>query len=332
MKKTIKRWTAGVLVAAMTFSGSVMPAEAKGKLAKPEIKQVTSESAGKLKVLYKKVPKQAKAQVQVSTDKKFKKNVRSKVARGTVKSITFKKLKAVTYYVRVRSFVTEKKKKKYSTWSSKKKISVTGAKTSTDTTEAEDTAADTGRTGTYPRTEEDLIRELWEELFHQNQNSSTGGSDSSNNNSSAGDNSSTGNNGSTGGNSEKDPNGDSGCAGGNTGENPTPIDISGFLVRVYTGYFCIYDGQAKCPEISVIADSGENLVQGTDFTVSYENNVNAGTALVRVKGVGRYTGELTETFEIDKAMPKMAYYGEEEAIVGQPLPIVFDQKPEGKCT
>ena len=28
----------------------------------------------------------------------------------------------------------------------------------------------------------------------------------------------------------------------------------------------------------------------------------------------------------------MAYYGEEEAIVGQPLPIVFDQKPEGKCT
>ena len=151
MKKTIKRWTAGVLVAAITFSGPVMPAEAKGKLAKPEIKQVTSESAGKLKVLYKKVPKQAKAQVQVSTDKKFKKNVRSKVARGTVKSITFKKLKAVTYYVRVRSFVTEKKKKKYSTWSSKKKISVTGAKTSTDTTEAEDTAADTGRTGTYPR-------------------------------------------------------------------------------------------------------------------------------------------------------------------------------------
>ena len=111
MKKTIKRWTAGVLVAAITFSGPVMPAEAKGKLAKPEIKQVTSESAGKLKVLYKKVPKQAKAQVQVSTDKKFKKNVRSKVARGTVKSITFKKLKAVTYYVRVRSFVTEKKKK-----------------------------------------------------------------------------------------------------------------------------------------------------------------------------------------------------------------------------
>lgn len=32
MKKTIKRWTAGVLVAAITFSGPVMPAEAKGKL------------------------------------------------------------------------------------------------------------------------------------------------------------------------------------------------------------------------------------------------------------------------------------------------------------
>ena len=71
MKKTIKRWTAGVLVAAITFSGPVMPAEAKGKLAKPEIKQVISESAGKLKVLYKKVPKQAKAQVQIKNLKRM---------------------------------------------------------------------------------------------------------------------------------------------------------------------------------------------------------------------------------------------------------------------
>ena len=227
--------------------------------------------------------------------------------------ILFPLLRHIFMYGKIISPTEEvvKRKKTIKRWTAG---ALVAAKTSTDTTEADDTAADTGRTGTYPRTEEDLIRELWEELFRQNQNSSTGGSDSSNNNSSAGDNSSTGNNGSTGGNSEKDPNGDSGCAGGNTGENQTPIDISGFLVRVYTGYFCIYDGQPKCPEISVIADSGENLVQGTDFVISYENNVNAGTALVRVKGVEKYTGELMETFEIDKAMPKMAYYGKRKQL------------------
>ena len=48
--------------------------------------------------------------------------------------------------------------------------------------------------------------------------------------------------------------------------------------------------------------------------------------------MGNYTGELTDTFEIDKAMPQMASYGQKETIVGQPVDIRFDAKPEGKCT
>ena len=57
-----------------------------------------------------------------------------------------------------------------------------------------------------------------------------------------------------------------------------------------------------------------------------------GFATVHVYGMGDYTGELTDTFEIDKAMPQMASYGQKEAIVGQPVDIRFDTKPEGKCT
>ena len=58
----------------------------------------------------------------------------------------------------------------------------------------------------------------------------------------------------------------------------------------------------------------------------------AGFATVHVYGMGNSTGELTDTFEIDKAMPQMASYGQKEAIVGQPVDIRFDAKPEGKCT
>lgn len=58
-----------------------------------------------------------------------------------------------------------------------------------------------------------------------------------------------------------------------------------------------YDGKAKQPSVTI-----EGLAEGTDFTVSYKNNVNAGTATVVIEGMGNYTGKLTKTFEI-KAKP-----------------------------
>ena len=42
------------------------------------------------------------------------------------------------------------------------------------------------------------------------------------------------------------------------------------------------------------------LKKGTDYTVTYKNNVNAGTATVTVKGKGNYTGTLSKTFDIKK--------------------------------
>ncbi len=43
------------------------------------------------------------------------------------------------------------------------------------------------------------------------------------------------------------------------------------------------------------------LVQNTDFTVTYENNKNAGEAIFRVSGIGNYKGEATGTFTISPA-------------------------------
>ncbi len=62
-----------------------------------------------------------------------------------------------------------------------------------------------------------------------------------------------------------------------------------------------YDGTAKTPEVTVKAKVKGVLVTltgGTDYSVSYKNNVNAGTATVTVKGKGNFKGTLTKTFTI----------------------------------
>ena len=57
-----------------------------------------------------------------------------------------------------------------------------------------------------------------------------------------------------------------------------------------------YDGKEKTPEVSI-----EGMTEGKDYTVSYSNNINAGTATVTIKGVEPYyTGTITKTFTITK--------------------------------
>lgn len=48
----------------------------------------------------------------------------------------------------------------------------------------------------------------------------------------------------------------------------------------------------------------EQLVSGTDYTVSYLNNVNAGTATVIIAGRGNYTGSVKKTFKITPMLAK----------------------------
>ncbi|MCC8029120.1 MAG: Ig-like domain-containing protein [Lachnospiraceae bacterium] len=61
-----------------------------------------------------------------------------------------------------------------------------------------------------------------------------------------------------------------------------------------------YDGSSKTPSVTV-ADDGTLLTEGTQYTVTYSNNINAGTATVTVEGTGNYTGTVTTTFTISKA-------------------------------
>ena len=61
-----------------------------------------------------------------------------------------------------------------------------------------------------------------------------------------------------------------------------------------------YIGKAHTQSITV-KDAFKTLKNGTDYTVSYKNNKNAGTATIVITGKGSYEGTITKTFMINKA-------------------------------
>ena len=61
-----------------------------------------------------------------------------------------------------------------------------------------------------------------------------------------------------------------------------------------------YTGSAKKPSVTV-KDGDYTLVEGKDYTVTYSNNTNAGTATATVTGKGNYTGSVSKNFTINKA-------------------------------
>ena len=79
--------------------------------------------------------------------------------------------------------------------------------------------------------------------------------------------------------------------------NPQPVtyDISGASIAAVAGQY--YTGAAITPQLTV-AYAGKTLTEGTDYTVSYADNVNIGTATATITGKGAYYGAKALTFEI----------------------------------
>ena len=61
-----------------------------------------------------------------------------------------------------------------------------------------------------------------------------------------------------------------------------------------------YNGRSQKPAVTV-KHGGKKLVPGTDYSVTYSDNVHAGTASVKVSGKGNYKGTVTKKFTISKA-------------------------------
>ena len=69
--------------------------------------------------------------------------------------------------------------------------------------------------------------------------------------------------------------------------------VSGISTKVFTG--------KNITQSITVKYNGKTLKNGTDYTVSYSNNKNIGTATVKITGKGSYTGTITKTFKINPA-------------------------------
>ena len=68
-----------------------------------------------------------------------------------------------------------------------------------------------------------------------------------------------------------------------------------------------YTGSALTPAVTV-TDGETDLTEGTHYELSWNNNTNAGTAMVAAIGIGTYFGQFaTQTFVINKAAGSISY-------------------------
>lgn len=85
------------------------------------------------------------------------------------------------------------------------------------------------------------------------------------------------------------------------------VNLSSASVKLSTSTYA-YDGKTKKPAATVIFN-GSKLVKDKDFSVSYSNNKNVGTATVTIKGKGNYTGSIKKTFKIKNNFKKSVVTG-----------------------
>ena len=84
-------------------------------------------------------------------------------------------------------------------------------------------------------------------------------------------------------------------------------DINDEDVEIQVGtHKYVYNGYAKTPWVSVVrhyreTDEDIDLYEDEDYTLTYTDNINAGVGHVTITGTGKYTGEKTIDFVIDKA-------------------------------
>lgn len=67
----------------------------------------------------------------------------------------------------------------------------------------------------------------------------------------------------------------------------------------------VYTGEAIKPEVTVTNDN-MTLVEGKDYTVSYSGNVEGGTAVAIIKGIGNYSGTIEKEFTITQGQQELS--------------------------
>lgn len=82
----------------------------------------------------------------------------------------------------------------------------------------------------------------------------------------------------------------------------TPTSISGHVITIQNDYDLTYDGFPKTPPVISVKKAGSaSPIAEDNYEVSYENNVDAGTATVKVTGKKNYSGTASNTFTVLQA-------------------------------
>ncbi len=84
----------------------------------------------------------------------------------------------------------------------------------------------------------------------------------------------------------------------------TTVNVS-TLTIILSGTSFTYTGAEIKPTVT-IKNGATTLSAGTDYTLSYGNNKNAGTATITIKGNGKYVGTTTKNFTIERAKTAVA--------------------------
>lgn len=106
-----------------------------------------------------------------------------------------------------------------------------------------------------------------------------------------------------------------------------PASMTGAAVTLSADAYT-YDGTAKTPQVLSVVLNNKILDAGTDYTVTYESNQNAGTAKAIVIGQGNYTGTEEIAFAIYPKSIETALIGD----IGQQKYIGNAIKPELQVT
>jgi len=76
---------------------------------------------------------------------------------------------------------------------------------------------------------------------------------------------------------------------------------AGYTVQIDEESAYVYTGEEFRPKVTVSGEGLKPLTEGNDYAVSYQDNINVGTASIIVTGKGKYEGELSTTFKITYA-------------------------------
>ena len=87
-----------------------------------------------------------------------------------------------------------------------------------------------------------------------------------------------------------------------------------------------YDGTEKRPEV-VVSNGATILKENTDYTVSYENNIDSYlNPMVVVKGKGSYTGTAEKSFKINRASSDVSMQVSDVVYGQTPNPVLIENK------